>query len=274
MNNIIVNESSSNIKYLARQAMDGSWKKATIAVAMYLVCIMVPVLILEVLFGSLNPEYFEAAMNGYASEEIYVGSMISSIYTILVEGAFTFGVTLFFIQMIRSKKSDYGTIFSGFGYFFKTLGLYLFMSLFVFLWTMLFIVPGIIASIRYSQVFFILADDPSKGIRQCMHESKELMKGNKAKLFCLQLSFIPWMLLAYLVVLIVAVIGGVVTAFLPVVGVILIVIGMLVFLAALCVLVAYMMGATTVFYDMVTGRLRAARSLPPTDRESFDPWQQ
>ena len=61
----------------------------------------------------------------------------------------------------------------------------LFQSLFIFLWSLLLIVPGIIAAIRYSQAFFILADDPSKGIRQCMDESKAMMNGNKMKYFCL-----------------------------------------------------------------------------------------
>ena len=267
MNNIIVNEASSNIKYLARQAMDGSWKKATIAVVLYMVCILVPVIILEVLFGTLNPEYIESSMyyDTNAVAEMYAGSMISSIYSVLVEGAFTFVVTLFFIQLIRNKTTDLGNIFSGFGYFFKTLGLYFMMSLFIALWTLLLIVPGIIASIRYSQAFYILADDPSKGIMQCIRESKALMKGNKGKYFCLQLSFIPWMLLAYFAFVIIAVIGFVATEIFPAVGIVLIIAGVIVFMAALCVVAAYMMGAATVFYDMVTGRLRAANSLPPSD---------
>ena len=65
----------------------------------------------------------------------------------------------------------------------KALGLFLFQGLFIVLWSLLFIVPGIIAAIRYSQAFFILADDPNKGIRQCMDESKMMMRGNKAKYF-------------------------------------------------------------------------------------------
>ena len=71
--------------------------------------------------------------------------------------------------------------------------------------------PGIIASIRYSQAFFILADDPSKGIRQCMDESKAMMKGNKSKYFLLSLSFIGWMLLAMIPASIVESIGNTVT---------------------------------------------------------------
>lgn len=259
MNNIIVNESSSNIRLLARQALDGQWKKVTLAVIIYMIAIMVPTLILEFLFGSLNPENLEAAM--YSTDiptEMYAGTTISSTYSLLVSGAFTFGISLYFIQIIRTRNSEYGHIFAGFGHFFKTLGLYLFMSLFIALWTMLLIVPGIIASIRYSQAFYIMADDPSKSIRQCMNESKAMMNGNKAKIFCLQLSFIPWMLLAYLVFIIVAAVGGFAAAFIPAIGIILIIIGTLLFLAVICVIAAYMLGATTIFYEMVTGRLRPA----------------
>ncbi|MBP3384535.1 MAG: hypothetical protein J6M22_03615, partial [Firmicutes bacterium] len=80
MNNIIVNESSSNIRLLARQALDGQWKKVTLAVIIYMIAIMVPTLILEVIFGSLNPENLEAAM--YSTDfpaEMFAGSTISSV---------------------------------------------------------------------------------------------------------------------------------------------------------------------------------------------------
>lgn len=272
MNKFIITESSKNIRLLARQALDGQWKKATLAVIIYVVCIIAPILIIEFLFGSLNPENLEAIMyDTSAVDELYVGTFISSIYTMLVTGAFTFGMTLHFIQLVRSRVNDFGNVFSGFGYFFKTFGLYFMMSLFIYLWTLLLIVPGIIASIRYSQAFYILADDPTKGIMQCISESKELMKDNKAKFFCLQLSFIPWMLLAYLAFVVIAFAGGIVSALIPIIAIIVIIIGVLFFLAAICVITAYMMGASVIFYEMVTGRLRAAGSVPPIDGESFDP---
>lgn len=272
MNNIIITESSSNIRLLARQALDGKWKKSTLAVIICVVCIAAPVIILEVLFGSLNPEALEAAV--YEAEELTGGSVISSLYAMLVTGAFTMGVTMFFLQLIRQKTTDLGQVFAGFGHFFKSLGLYFMMSLFIFLWMLLLIVPGIIASYRYSQAFYILSDDPTKGVMQCIRESKELMKGNKGKIFCLELSFIPWVLLAYLAFFVIAIVGGLTCVAVPVVGIILMIAGILVYLVALCVIMAYMMGAETIFYEMVTGRLRAANSVPPTDRESYDPWQQ
>lgn len=272
MNNIIITESSSNIRLLARQAMDGNWKKSTLAVIIYMVCIIAPVLILEFLFGSLNAESLEAVM--YGTEEITGGSMISSLYAFLVSGAFTMGMTMFFLQLIRQKTTDLGHVFSGFGYFFKSLGLYFMMSLFTTLWTLLLIVPGIIAAFRYSQAFYILADDPTKGVMQCIRESKEMMKGNKGKLFCLECSFIPWMLLAYLAFFIIVMAGGMICVALFGVGIVLMVVGIIVYLIAFCVITAYMMGAETIFYEMVTGKLRAANSVPPTERESYDTWQQ
>ena len=123
-------------------------------------------------------------------------SPLAGLYVLLVSGALELGITLFFLAMFRKQNVNAGDIFLGFDRFGKALGLLLFQSLFIFLWSLLLLVPGIIASIRYSQTFFILADDPSKGIRQCMDESKAMMNGNKMKYFCLSLSFIGWALLA------------------------------------------------------------------------------
>ncbi|MPN61797.1 hypothetical protein SDC9_209541 [bioreactor metagenome] len=69
------------------------------------------------------------------------------------------------------------------------------MTIFVILWSLLLIVPGIIAAIRYSMCFYILADNPDIGIMEALNESKRMMRGNKWKYFCLNLSFIGWGLL-------------------------------------------------------------------------------
>jgi len=64
------------------------------------------------------------------------------------------------------------------------------------------VIPGIIKGLSYSMAFYILADDPTKSVKQCIDESKEMMKGNKGKLFGLQLSFMGWVLLMYAVIII------------------------------------------------------------------------
>jgi uncharacterized membrane protein len=68
--------------------------------------------------------------------------------------------------------------------------------IFITLWTLLLIIPGIIAALRYSQAVFIMVENPDKGIFQCIRESKEIMDGHLWEYFVLNLSFILWILLA------------------------------------------------------------------------------
>ncbi len=203
--NIIITEPSSSLRALGRNALNGKWQPAIIAVLIYELCIQVPPAVLNALFGvNMADLYFNygystgnySNYNYYMYDSMPSYSFLSGVYLILVTGAFTLGITLFFLALFRRQNVGVSDIFLGFERFGKALGLAVFQGVFVILWTLLFIVPGIIAAIRYSQAFFILADDPNKSIRQCMDESKMMMKGNKAKYFCMCLSFIGWMLLA------------------------------------------------------------------------------
>lgn len=65
----------------------------------------------------------------------------------------------------------------------------------ILLWTLLFIIPGIVASYSYAMTGYILAEDPDLTASQAIQRSKELMRGNRWRLFCLQLSFIGWIIL-------------------------------------------------------------------------------
>ena len=68
----------------------------------------------------------------------------------------------------------------------------------ILLWTLLFIIPGIVASYSYAMTGYILAEDPDLTASQAIQRSKELMRGNRWRLFCLQLSFIGWIILCLL----------------------------------------------------------------------------
>lgn len=205
--NIIITEKLSTLRQLGRNALRGKWKTAIIAMAIYIICLMLPALILNELFG-YNPGNFmagEGNSNPYnmdpeqfaeLSNSLPHYSLLTSIYIILVSGAFELGISLFFLAAFRGHFVASKDIFLGFERFGKALGLLLYQTLFIFLWSLLFIIPGIIASIRYSQAFFVLADDPEKSIPQCVNESKMMMKGNKATYFLLCLSFIGWIILA------------------------------------------------------------------------------
>ena len=200
--NIIITEPSKSLRALGRNALAGKWKIAILAVVVYQLCLQIPPVILNALFGSKTDILSGQSYNVDVYSSIYNSmpsySMLASVYVLLVTGAFTLGVMIFFLAVFRRQQVGVVDIFLGFEHFGKALGLMLFQSLFILLWSLLFFIPGIIASIRYSQAFFILADDPDKGIRQCMNESKVMMKGNKSKYFCLSLSFLGWAILSAL----------------------------------------------------------------------------
>jgi len=117
----------------------------------------------------------------------------------IIVGALMFGSAKVFLGLARGKKSvDIAELFDGFRNFGETFILGFMMTLFVFLWTLLFIIPGIIMGIAYSMCFYIKNDHPEYDWKKCLDESRRMMDGHKAEFFVLQLSFIGWILLGAL----------------------------------------------------------------------------
>ncbi|MCK4695371.1 MAG: DUF975 family protein [Candidatus Cloacimonetes bacterium] len=148
-------------------------------------------------------------LNAVLAYLIYAGifSVASSlqIIVLIIAGPMAFGLTLYYLTLVRSNTTDFNLLFKAFnfsgknlGLFGRTLGVYLLTCLYIFLWTLLLIIPGIIASFAYSMVLFIYVDNPEMGISETLRKSKEMMYGYKTKLFLLHLSFIGWGLLCIL----------------------------------------------------------------------------
>ncbi|MFZ5987184.1 MAG: DUF975 family protein [Bacillota bacterium] len=93
------------------------------------------------------------------------------------------------------------TIFYGFKYFFTAAGMLLWYLIWILLWSSLLVVPGIIKSYSYRLCFLILADNPEIGIRKSMKLSEKMMNGHRFKLFLLDISFIGWILLSLITLL-------------------------------------------------------------------------
>jgi len=119
---------------------------------------------------------------------------------IVLGGALICGLSFVFMAAIREKKVTFDYLFEGFRKpeFSATIGLNVKIAIFTFLWTLLFFIPGIIATFRYSMAPYILMDHPEMTGGEAITASKELMKGKKWKLFCVELSFIGWCLLGTL----------------------------------------------------------------------------
>ncbi len=121
--------------------------------------------------------------------------VVGGLACLIISGPMTVGFSLFFLALIRKQGPEIGLLFNGFNHFGNALGAYLLMCLFILLWTLLLIIPGIVAGYAYSMTFFIIADDPSIGPLDAITRSKEMMHGYKWKLFCLYWRFFGWSIL-------------------------------------------------------------------------------
>ena len=124
--------------------------------------------------------------------------VVGSVLALFIAGPMLVGISMFSLSLSRGENARLEQIFEGFKNYGTVLGAYLLMVLFIFLWMLLLIIPGIIAAIAYSQTFYILAEDDTIGSMDALKKSKEMMDGYKWKYFCLGLRFIGWALLCIL----------------------------------------------------------------------------
>lgn len=109
------------------------------------------------------------------------------------------GLNFFSVAMYRGDATSLEDIFrEGFDNFGRKLGGYLWMELFIYLWSLLFVIPGIIKAISYALTPYILADCKNVRATDALKLSMRMMEGHKWEYFVLGLSFIGWTLLTYL----------------------------------------------------------------------------
>lgn len=131
-----------------------------------------------------------------------IGLSIScSLISLFLGGVISVGLCKFLLDMTTKREEPrFETLFSQFNIYLKTLGLNILITLSVCIGTILFIVPGIIVGLMFSQSYYILSEDPRKSITQCIKESVDMMNGHKWDLFYLELTFIGWWLLTAITV--------------------------------------------------------------------------
>lgn len=114
---------------------------------------------------------------------------------LLIAGPFTLGWTCYILKLSRGEPVTLGLIFSGFNDFLRAFVTFLLTSIYIFLWTLLLIVPGILAILNYSMTYYILLDNPGMGANDAIGLSKKMMYGHRWKYFCLCWRFFGWLLL-------------------------------------------------------------------------------
>ncbi len=114
---------------------------------------------------------------------------IGQIASFLVAGPLALGIAMFFLSIARGQETKTEQMFHGFNDFGRAFLTYILMVIFIILWSLLLIIPGVIAALSYAMTFYILADNPSIGANEAIDKSKVMMKGYKLKLLGLSLLF-------------------------------------------------------------------------------------
>ena len=118
-----------------------------------------------------------------------------SILTGLMGMVLTCGYVLYCMAIRRGERAEYLTLFDGFSFVGKVILLNIVISLFTFLWGMLFVIPGIVAGYRYRFALYDLYENPGIGVMEALEMSKQQTLGYKGQLFMLDLSYLGWHLL-------------------------------------------------------------------------------
>ncbi len=137
-----------------------------------------------------------ALIGGACGGTSYFG--IGAIAAVLIAGPLNLGLSECYLKLVRGQNVEIVNMFDGFKNFLRAFLLQLVNGIFIALWSLLFVIPGIIKSYAYSMSFYILADNPEIDFNDARKKSIEMMNGNKWKLFCLDFSFIGWYILCIL----------------------------------------------------------------------------
>lgn len=180
-------------KRIAKKQLKGRWKTPILAT----LCTLVLMLIISA------PEIIESwTESGGTSVSFSYGTSVEGLTGIImlgISGIAALAYTKLFIDLWKTRDAlPFSAFLAGFSHWLKGVLGVLWLYLWVFLWTLLFFIPGFVKAYAYSQMFFILAENPKIGVRRAMKLSIEITRGYKGELFIMDLSFLGWMLLTAL----------------------------------------------------------------------------
>lgn len=185
---------TKDIRRIAREHMKGSWG-LSIGVAA-IACLLGGLLV-----GTLFlPDEFTYRWNLFVSSTTRIGIKygVLGLASIVLGGVLQLGYAVFLLRQHDGQDLKLEVLFSQLDRFGTGFAQAFLRSLYTFLWSLLFIIPGIVAAYRYAMTPFILAEHPELTASQAIACSKELMMGRKFDLFLLDLSFLGWAILAAL----------------------------------------------------------------------------
>ncbi len=153
--------------------------------------------------GIVDPDTLEMILQMYSIILAFMTIMgilviIYNIIYLIIGSSVSIGYSKFNINIIDGKEARLGNLFESFNIWSTAVISRILMNIYIVLWSLLFVIPGIIATYSYAMTPFVLAENPRMTATEAITESKILMQGNKWRLFCLEFSFIGWYILSAL----------------------------------------------------------------------------
>lgn len=131
---------------------------------------------------------FLVASAGY----FLVATVVFGLLYLFLGSVIGVGYSRFHLSLVDHERASVDQLFGYFSHWKNAVCTRLLRGLYVFLWSLLFIIPGIVAGYSYRMTDYILAEHPEMTASEALAASKAMMDGNRWRLFCLQMSFIGW----------------------------------------------------------------------------------
>ena len=195
---------SADNRILALDALRGKWKTAVLtgiaasALGATIVSGSSSVTSNSNQYDSFRFETFSQPDGGRLLAVLLVGIVLWAIFTLIVGGAVRLGYARFNLNLADGKDAAFSDLFSQKNRLWDGFCMKFLQGLYIALWSLLLVIPGIVKTYSYAMTPYIMAEHPSLTANEAITESRRIMDGNKWRLFCLDFSFIGWELLAAL----------------------------------------------------------------------------
>lgn len=180
-------EPNTALRNQARESLRGQWGMGVAAT----------LILMLISFVAQTPNYLSDFMEYvlYANSGTLFTLRSISLCLLLLYLPLAWGYAILFLRNLRGEPVGVERLFDGYRNFTRVFTTYLLQTAYVMLWSLLLIVPGFVKALSYAMTPYILLDEPTLSKNAAIERSMDMMRGYKAKLFLLYLSFIGWGLL-------------------------------------------------------------------------------
>lgn len=131
-------------------------------------------------------------MSALESVELTMPQQLLQILLAIVSLMVSTGLVIYAISAIRYHKGSFGNLLDGLPILGRVMWYQIVSSVYIAFWTMLFVIPGILATYSYRMGLYLLLDHPEMSVSECLKASRRMMQGNRWELFVIDLSFFGW----------------------------------------------------------------------------------